>query len=257
MMNREEFKKVLETVGVIGQLGNEEVLFFKAHKNSTSAFNVSQLYDMYQENFVRNHTVIDFIDSSKKLYLDVNDAVEVPNDFADIIGYYRVICDETLEGIHSYVLQKNMAVSITKEQAIANMLRRGIVFETMSQTITRLESKIPYSAEESYSLDAFRNVVANIEEEYMYKFSNSTASSGMLLLASPEILDIIFERFGSFFILPSSNKELLIFPSEDLSDIRHLKKIVKEINSDSGVITPEDFFTDTIFFYNGTELMEF
>lgn len=53
---------------------------------------------------------------------------------------------------------------------------------------------------------------------------------------------------SSFYILPSSNKELIIFVGDDSNDERTLKQMIWDTNR--SIVSENDLFTDELFYYD-------
>ena len=89
-----------------------------------------------------------------------------------------------------------------------------------------------------------------MEEEQLYVANNPSGFNGAGVLAYPGFLKEQGERFGSFYVLPSSIHEVLILPDSMATDKdpEILKAMVMDVNS--GVLDPKDKLTDNIYHYD-------
>lgn len=82
-----------------------------------------------------------------------------------------------------------------------------------------------------------------------YIITNERKTNGAGVLLCDEVLKEIYYKVGTYFILPSSIHEILVFPETDSSKAEELSAMVKQINGD--VVEEEDRLSDEAFFYDG------
>lgn len=82
----------------------------------------------------------------------------------------------------------------------------------------------------------------------MYIISNRFNIHGAASILDTEILDILGEELGSFFILPSSIHEMLAVPDNGLVNPNYLRQIVKEVNSTE--VSAEEKLSDNVYYYD-------
>ena len=85
----------------------------------------------------------------------------------------------------------------------------------------------------------------------MYFVTTSTFYKGAGCLFYPEFANEVVRRAGgSFYILPSSIHELIIVKAMENASSDDLKNIVEECNSDPTVIDPEEYLSDSVYYYD-------
>lgn len=81
---------------------------------------------------------------------------------------------------------------------------------------------------------------------------NKEKANGAGLILFENVQKDIFEKIGSYYVLPSSIHEVLIIPQNEAPEVSELYQMVKEVNETQ--VAPEDRLTDTVYFYDGEKL---
>lgn len=85
-----------------------------------------------------------------------------------------------------------------------------------------------------------------------YVISNENYFEGSSAILSNKFLQEVSNKLGceELYIIPSSRHEIIVSDSNSSLDSQALKSIVQEVNSDSKVISTEDFLSNSIYKYN-------
>lgn len=81
---------------------------------------------------------------------------------------------------------------------------------------------------------------------------------GASVIVVPEFLESVYRFYGNFYVLPSSVHEVILMPEEDVShrtkeqNIFEFGEMVKTVNST--VVDEKDILTNSVYYYDGTEL---
>lgn len=94
----------------------------------------------------------------------------------------------------------------------------------------------------------YHRIIKALPSTFMYIFTNTYCLNGFSVIFYPDLLQDFADRFGSFYILPSSEDEAIFIPKDAGFTIPDLKSLVRGINND---ITLEDkFLSNSIYFYD-------
>ena len=79
-----------------------------------------------------------------------------------------------------------------------------------------------------------------------------TPICGAAVILKKGALDEAFSKVGSFYILPSSIHELLIYPCDGTLNVNDILPMVREINATE--VKPQDKLSDNVYMYDGKEV---
>lgn len=85
----------------------------------------------------------------------------------------------------------------------------------------------------------------------MAVITNVSKANGAGVIFCDEVLKLVYQKVGTFFIIPSSIHEVIIFPSTDRDLGNQIAEIVKAVNVDA--VREEDQLSDEAFFYDGND----
>lgn len=105
----------------------------------------------------------------------------------------------------------------------------------------------------SYTVyDTLDKTIENlVNDQMLYMVSNAYKTNGFGSILYPDVLQKFGEKFGNFYILPSSIQEaLFVLENEELT-IEGLKEMVKSVNHD--IVSKEEFLSNSVYFYDTKE----
>lgn len=89
---------------------------------------------------------------------------------------------------------------------------------------------------------------AGTEKVSLQILTNREGIFGAAILGNQELLkEVIGDKIGDFYLLPSSVHELIVCPVESWMDVERLKEVVKEVNQN--VVGETDYLSDSIYVY--------
>lgn len=112
------------------------------------------------------------------------------------------------------------------------------------------------------SLEAYRNIPEKNFIKYGYVNLDMTVVSNIFLLYGAavllrkDVLESIYRKYGcsDFYIIPSSVHEIITLKIQEYTDIEYLKSCIKEVNSLKDVVPDDEWLSDSLYLYNGTEI---
>lgn len=95
----------------------------------------------------------------------------------------------------------------------------------------------------------------DLTSEFMYPLvlTNQSGTFGASALASEKVLGDLYEKFGEFYVLPSSVHEVLIVPATENEDVASLQEMVRDVNEK--ILEAEEFLSNEVFRYDGEKLV--
>lgn len=132
------------------------------------------------------------------------------------------------------------------------------LLEAFGVSATQLQEDAVENAPKRFPMQihSVAEVVAIPEEieasgKEMHFVTTSTFYKGAGCLFYPEFADEVVRRLGgrSFYILPSSIHELIVVTATD-GDAEELKAVVEECNGDPNVIDPDEYLSDSVYYYD-------
>ena len=96
--------------------------------------------------------------------------------------------------------------------------------------------------------DKVSDTINNLPSDYLYTLTNEYCRNGFSGILYPNVLKLLGEKFGNFYILPSSRHEALIIPEEGAMPPNELMAMVKSVNTD--VVSPDEYLSDSIYQYD-------
>ena len=89
------------------------------------------------------------------------------------------------------------------------------------------------------------------DEPAIFVLSNTFTHHGAAAVIYPGVLDMMQERIGNFYMLPSSVHEFLLLPESMGMAVSDLERMVRDVNA--SVLLPEDYLSNTVYHYDGVE----
>ncbi len=87
------------------------------------------------------------------------------------------------------------------------------------------------SCRDAASFACFRIQKGSMDRDSLFVLTNSKQRFGACSLFYPGLTEDLNERFGAYYILPSSVHEVLILPAEDAGSIREMKNLIRSVNA--------------------------
>lgn len=82
--------------------------------------------------------------------------------------------------------------------------------------------------------------------------TNKEMTYGAALMTNPELLkNLLKERDGNYFVMPSSLHEIILYPDKEAS-VEELQKLVREVNWMS--VSKTDFLSDNVYHFNTNKM---
>ena len=92
--------------------------------------------------------------------------------------------------------------------------------------------------------------IESLPDDFIYVVTNKYQKFGFANIFYPRLLETFAKRFGSFYIVPSSTEEALLFPTYINMEMDEIKYMVRTINGDKNIIQPDIFLSNSIYFYD-------
>lgn len=157
--------------------------------------------------------------------------------------------------IYAYDVNKQGRIVIKNDLAEMENYDMGIVSKLAVQNMSKLYK--PVLEPITFALMSLRNgreEIYNIleqdnpdTEELLYVLTNEQNVYGASAIFYPHIMEKIGDIFGSdYYVLPSSNQELMVLPDRGDRDTEELLEIVRSSN---GLLYPGDVLSDDVFKY--------
>ena len=89
------------------------------------------------------------------------------------------------------------------------------------------------------------------DEPAIFVLSNTFTHHGAAAVIYPGVLEMMQERVGNFYMIPSSVHEFLLLPESMGMDVSDLERMVREVNA--SVVLPEDYLSNAVYHYDGAE----
>lgn len=230
------------------------------YRNGTSAESLAAeivaTYFFASQQFSFNVTDFRDFNSQKNgiVYKAVNAkeyAKQLPNiphtDFFDLAIIFYCIININKEESISYVISNSTLEmwGISKEE----------LFETAHQNFPKvLPLQISPITETIYEgfkdRGSMEKTIESLPDDFIYVVTNKYHKFGFANIFYPKLLETFAERFGSFYIIPSSVEEALFFPASANMGVDAIKYMVREINGDKNIIQPDIFLSNSIYLYD-------
>lgn len=167
-------------------------------------------------------------------------------DFFDLsIIFYGILKVED-EGLASYTITNDILDSWNIDKETIYKLAFANTPRVLPVEIADIFSAMCGAYDTYETID---EAINNLDDEQiLYMVSNSYKVNGFTSILYPDLLKKFGERFGNFYILPSSIQEALFVPEQKGMDINYMKDMVKSVNRD--VVCKEDFLSNSVYYYN-------
>lgn len=152
-----------------------------------------------------------------------------------IVFYLLVSADEektcSVLISHEHLSQWKLPISVLYEYARKNTPRLlppvfGALTEHLPGMLLETEESIP-----------------------LYLLTNKLGINGASALLYDQMPRQIYEKIGSYYLLPSSIHEFLLVPEKDAPEPEHMREMVCEINATQ--VDPEERLSDEIYYFDG------
>lgn len=104
------------------------------------------------------------------------------------------------------------------------------------------------------SLDTF--VPMFNKDTSMFVVTTVNNAYGAAAIKSKKILNTYYGQSGAFYIVPSSIHELIFIPLSDGQSPLEIKSMIVDINSDSEIVSAQEFLSNTLYMYNGESVFK-
>jgi len=111
-----------------------------------------------------------------------------------------------------------------------------------------VNSIIQVITSETQDFNSTDEIIKNLPNEQMYVVTNKYRKNGFVNIFCPDLLKTFSNRFGSFYILPSSTDESLFVPISTNVELIDLKRIVRDANE--SVVEPDLFLSNSVYYYD-------
>lgn len=176
-------------------------------------------------------------------------AGKVWRPYLDMAVYYRLVLNTDSNGMASVVVTENLlqTLSLTKEE-----LDRKAIF-----TLSGMEPVVMGMVDMIYNSipEPIRPDREEFEKDFpdpgMLVVTNQYKLNGAAEMLNTDLLGSIAEEAGcDLYILPSSVHELIIVKEEEFGEPQDLREMVRNVNGDPDVISPEDILTNSVYRYS-------
>ncbi len=190
---------------------------------------------------------IEDLDSTENIFLKIVNRdrnsemlAECPYiEYQDLAITFRILVKHDDEGIASAVLKyrefNRLNMDIDKLYEIAKENTKRLMPPVLRRIADILYDKFPDADIPSEQVD-------------LYILTNSIGVNGAVYMIYDDILRDFAKEHGSFYILPSSIHELLLFPCDREEEREGLIEMVKEVNE--YIVDDTEYLSDTVYFYN-------
>lgn len=136
--------------------------------------------------------------------------------------------------LHEYAL-KNLSATVSLKSMI------DTIMEMMVADYNNLSPEEKESVKEDFPMPSE-------EDKVMYVLTNNSKVFGAAAMLDTDTMDNIFNKFGNFFILPSSLHELIVVPSSSGISVSDFEKMVTEVNDTQ--VPEEDILSYNVYSYD-------
>ncbi len=116
------------------------------------------------------------------------------------------------------------------------------VIKSMPEIINEISSATDFAETEEWNEDDFAGM------PMMYVITNKQQFYGAGTILYPDMLKELSERYGNFYVLPSSIHELIIVPDEGYICDDELISMVRDVNRTH--VRADEFLSDEVYYYN-------
>lgn len=162
-------------------------------------------------------------------------------EILDLAVIFKIIIDENEEGISTATVTNKMLNDweIDKDtiykDAIRNIKKEEVVFSPLSLMIKEMTGM----------------EIDEEEEIPLYLLTKSNKNCGAAVILRDDVKEMIKEKFGNAYIIPSSIHELLIVPYEENRE-EELTNMVREVNQSA--VMSQDILSDHVYKFIDGEL---
>lgn len=166
-------------------------------------------------------------------------------DFFDLAIIFYCVISANEEGFMSYV--------ITNDTLEAWGISKETLFETAHQNLPKVLPLEIISITQAIlndfdSKSTMEEAVSNLPDDFMYVITNKYKKYGFANIFYPRLFKTFAEKFGSFYILPSSVEEAIFVPISANDNVDEIKQIVKQVNKTE--LLPDQFLSNSIYLYD-------
>lgn len=176
-------------------------------------------------------------------------AGKVWRPFLDMAVYYRLVLNTDSSGMASVAVTESLlqTLSLTKEELDRKALAS---LSGMKPVVMGMADMVYNSIPESLRPDR-EEFEKNFPDTGMLVVTNQHKLNGAAEMLNTSLLGSISEEAGcDLYILPSSVHELIIMKEKDVADLEFLRGMVRDVNGDPDVISPQDILTNSVYRYS-------
>ena len=165
---------------------------------------------------------------------------------ADLAATYHILLNEDMNGTASVpITNELMGTWGTDEKTLHELALKNMPvllpskFQPMSAVLGAMLGDDEVAQQLLPAMDP--------ADEVMFILTNDKNMNGAAALLDSEIMQKIVEKFGEFFILPSSVHEVIIVPVTPDMDVATLSCMVQDVNASQ--VAPEERLSDHVYRY--------
>ena len=166
-------------------------------------------------------------------------------DFFDLSIIFYCILDINNDSCMSFTITNNiMELWGINKDTLYEIAQRNLP-ELLPLEVNSIIQVITSETQDFNSTD---EIIKNLPNEQMYVVTNKYRKNGFVNIFCPDLLKTFSNRFGSFYILPSSTDESLFVPISTNVELIDLKRIVRDANE--SVVEPDLFLSNSVYYYD-------
>lgn len=185
----------------------------------------------------------DMINRCAHLELETKDLIAVPRwdvPMGEYMGSFLVTYDIQRNLLH---MTDDELLSIARKNALE---QSAFVFRSLREILGEMQP-------EYFETEIYNVLFREQEKESLYVLTNKEITYGAVALLSKDILSDVYARLeDEFYIIPSSEHEVLIIPESDWDDPAELREMCQSINA--ACVAETDRLGDNIYRFDGRQL---
>ena len=175
-----------------------------------------------------------------------NQLNDIPHiDFFDLAIVFYCMLDINEESVMSYLVT-NSAIEMwgIKKELLFTIATKN----TPKVLPVSIFSMIQFMFGDIDNDLTMEEMIEVLPESPMYIVSNVHKKYGFASILYPNLLELIGNKLGNFYILPSSLHEALIVPVSAGMGVKELKEMVRSVNATE--VEPEDLLSNSVYLYD-------
>lgn len=160
----------------------------------------------------------------------------------DMTIVYNIVISEDENGLatakvsNDFLSMWNITADELFDTAITNLTASDYSFGTIFDVMFSDTRKV-------------NNIDDTSDGEPMYILSNKRGQFGASVILRNDIMEKLSEKFGAYYILPSSVHEVIIVPTDEV-DSNKLTDMVNEVNGNSDIMSVSDILSNRVYRYD-------